>query len=51
MHNILIIQDIVKHYGKKNVCPNCLMKIDLQKAYDTVHRNFLDKMLHSLLFP
>lgn len=38
VHNIVIIQDLVKHYGMKNVSPSFffLMKIDLQKAHDTV---------------
>lgn len=30
---------------KKNVSPRCLLKIDLQKAYDTISWAFLEKIL------
>lgn len=36
VHNIMVIQDLVKKYGSKSVSPSCLMKIDLQKLYDIV---------------
>lgn len=37
MHNILLCQDLVKHYSRRNCAPSCLMKIDLCKAYDTMN--------------
>ncbi|XP_056697705.1 uncharacterized protein [Spinacia oleracea] len=51
VHNIMVIQDLVKQYGRKSVKPSCLMKIDLQKAYDTVDWGFLKSMLEQLGFP
>ena len=51
VHNIMVVQDLVKHYGRKAVKPSCLMKIDLQKAYDTVDWQFLYEMLTYLEFP
>lgn len=40
IHNIMIIQDIVKHYGMKSTSPGCLMKTNIQKPYDTVDWTF-----------
>ncbi|XP_074297176.1 uncharacterized protein LOC141627869 [Silene latifolia] len=49
--NILICQDIVRLYNRKTVSPRCLMKIDLKKAYDSVHWDFVEQMLIALKFP
>ncbi|XP_056695390.1 uncharacterized protein [Spinacia oleracea] len=51
VHNIMVVQDMVRQYGRKGVKPSCLMKIDLQKAYDTVDWQFLQEMLEHLDFP
>ena len=36
IHNVLLCQDIVKHYGRNQCTPSCLLKIDLRKAYETM---------------
>ncbi|XP_074291402.1 uncharacterized protein LOC141618193 [Silene latifolia] len=51
MENILIYQDIIRMYEKQVVAPRCMIKMDLQKAYDTIEWEFLDQMLQALKFP
>ncbi|XP_062075211.1 uncharacterized protein LOC133779240 [Humulus lupulus] len=35
-HNVLILQDLLKGYNRRNISPRCLMKIDISKAYDSI---------------
>ncbi|XP_074304900.1 uncharacterized protein LOC141639750 [Silene latifolia] len=51
VENILICQDLVKLYGRKACSPRLLMKIDLQKAYDSIEWSFVREMLEALMFP
>lgn len=44
LHNVLICHDLVRHYNRKTT-PRCLMKIDLQKAYDMLSWEFLEEVL------
>ncbi|XP_062119661.1 uncharacterized protein LOC133834159 [Humulus lupulus] len=50
-HNILIFQDLLKGYTRKNISARCIMKIDLSKAYDTVDWQFVADLLKGLCFP
>lgn len=36
VHNVLLCQDVVKHYSRKHCLSSVLLKIDLRKAYDTM---------------
>ncbi|XP_056685575.1 uncharacterized protein [Spinacia oleracea] len=51
MHNILIFQDIIKMYKRSQIQPNCFLKLDHQKAYDTVEWDFIQEAMQYLGFP
>ncbi|GKV25846.1 hypothetical protein SLEP1_g35229 [Rubroshorea leprosula] len=51
VENILLAQEIVKHYHKPNMKPRCALKIDLMKAFDSVSWKFLLIALEALGFP
>lgn len=51
IHNILLCQEIVKHYSRKKCSSSCLIKVDLRKAYDTMDWCFIKDMLVALGFP
>ena len=46
-----IAQDLLRNYHRKDVSPRCTIKVDLQKAYDTVGWSFLLDLLLLLGFP
>ncbi|XP_062100441.1 uncharacterized protein LOC133806344 [Humulus lupulus] len=50
-YNVLIFQDLIKGYNRKNSSPLCAMKIDLSKAYDSIDWDFLENLLNALCFP
>lgn len=51
LHNVLLCQDVVKHYSRKYCLSSCLLETDLRKAYDTMDWNFIRDMLVALQFP
>lgn len=51
LYNILICQDIARGYQRKNISPRCILKMDLQKAFDSIHWDFLQELLQALKFP
>ncbi|GJT71235.1 RNA-directed DNA polymerase, eukaryota, reverse transcriptase zinc-binding domain protein [Tanacetum coccineum] len=48
--NIMLSQEILRGYGRKTRPKRCAMKIDLQKAYDTISWNFLEAILKNFSF-
>lgn len=48
--NIHIAQELLRKYARKRGSPRCILKIDIQKAYDTVDWDFLREVLQHLNF-
>ena len=51
LFNVLLCQDIVRGYHRLHTPPCCIMKVDLHKAFDSVHWEFIKELLHALHFP
>ncbi|GJT29450.1 RNA-directed DNA polymerase, eukaryota, reverse transcriptase zinc-binding domain protein [Tanacetum coccineum] len=49
--NILLTQELLRGYNNSSGPKRCSLKIDIQKAYDTVSWSFLEKILHYFGFP
>ncbi|KAE8690635.1 hypothetical protein F3Y22_tig00110893pilonHSYRG00157 [Hibiscus syriacus] len=49
--NTLLAQEIVKGYGRKIISPRCALKIDLQKAFDSINWDFIHAILKALDLP
>ncbi|GJU10210.1 RNA-directed DNA polymerase, eukaryota, reverse transcriptase zinc-binding domain protein [Tanacetum coccineum] len=49
--NILLTQELLRGYNSKNGPKRCSLKIDIQKAYDTLSWSFLEKILYNYGFP
>uniref|UniRef100_A0A803Q963 Reverse transcriptase domain-containing protein n=1 Tax=Cannabis sativa TaxID=3483 RepID=A0A803Q963_CANSA len=50
-HKVLVCQDLVRLYRRKNCKPSCMIKINLRKAYDTIEWGFIEEMMKALGFP
>ncbi|KAJ8440382.1 LOW QUALITY PROTEIN: hypothetical protein Cgig2_019371 [Carnegiea gigantea] len=51
LYNVLICQDLARGYQRKQISPRCMLKIGIQKAFDSVHWDFITDMLKALCFP
>lgn len=51
MHNILICQDMLKMYKRKELPARCIIKVDLRNAYDSLSWSFIEELLCGLKFP
>ncbi|XP_039029055.1 uncharacterized protein LOC120163114 [Hibiscus syriacus] len=43
--NTLLAQELIRDYGRKFISPRRALKVDLQKAFDTLHWGFISVML------
>ncbi|XP_019237159.1 PREDICTED: uncharacterized protein LOC109217376 [Nicotiana attenuata] len=49
--NIIMSHELIKGYGRKNTSPRCMLKIDMQKAYDSVEWVYVEQVMRQLGIP
>ena len=49
--NILLSSELLKGYNRLNLSPRCVLKLDIQKAYDTVQWKAVIYVLFKMNFP
>ena len=49
--NMNLVQELLRHYGRKRASPGCLMKVDFKKAFNLVQWHLLRQLLHMFRFP
>ncbi|GAB2271839.1 hypothetical protein Dimus_038936 [Dionaea muscipula] len=49
--NILLCQELMAGYDRRDISPRCVAKIDIRKAYDSVSWSFVRELLVELGFP
>jgi len=48
--NINLMQELLRHYGRKKASPRCIIKIDFRKAFDSVQWPFLKQPMKLFRF-
>jgi len=51
LYNVLLCQDLARGYQRKHISPRSMLKIDIQKAFDSMYWDFLEDVLTELRFP
>ena len=50
-HNILLAHELLSRYNDKGYIPSCMIKIDIQKAFDSLSWEFMFSWLKALKIP
>lgn len=48
--NVILAHELVQAYTRKHISPRCMLKIDLQNAYDSVEWVYLRQILENMKF-
>nr|XP_009757838.1 PREDICTED: uncharacterized protein LOC104210596 [Nicotiana sylvestris] len=50
-YNIILAHELIKGYTRKHISPSYMIKIDIQKAYDSVEWSYLEQNMRMIGFP
>lgn len=51
LENVLLATELVKDYHKSSLSQRCAIKLDISKAFDTVHWPFITNVLKAMNYP
>lgn len=50
--NMHLAQELMRHYTRRGISPRCMLKVDLQNAFNSIHWDFLmDVLMDSNFLP
>lgn len=49
--NTILAQELIRGYGRNQMSACCMIKVDLQNAYDSIHWGFVEQVLRGFGFP
>ena len=49
--NVLLATELIQGYKKKNISPRAMLKVDLRKAFDSIHWDFVIACLQAIGLP
>lgn len=47
----MLAHELIQGYKRKSISPRCIIKIDLQKAYDSLEWGYLKQVMIEIGFP
>lgn len=51
LDNIMLLQELMRGYSRKNISPRCAIQMDIHKAYNTVELSALENIMREMNFP
>lgn len=51
VENVLLATELVQGYNWKTISKRCMLKVDLRKAFNTLHWDFILNTMEALEFP
>lgn len=51
LENVFLVQELIREYGYKSTAPQCMFKVDIKNAFDSLYWSLLRSVFVGLDFP